>query len=199
MPVTPAAARCSGHVPVWATATPRVAYRRAMSFDRTLPPALAAANALTYDYDGGEGVDFEPYDAFQDADENRAWIRAWTGNAALDGDAYRVFGQDGTGGLAALWLVRAGEPLEAQPVVFVGSEGSIGVVARNVGDYLWLLAGGLGPLEAVEYPSERASAADKRAVAMAHAAGHEKPALEVLRLAREEFPDFEAGFRALCR
>lgn len=71
-------------------------------FDQTLPAALAEANALDYDYNDGEGVDFEPYTEFQSADDNASWIRAWTGNADLDGAEYRIFGQDGTGGYAAI-------------------------------------------------------------------------------------------------
>jgi hypothetical protein len=170
-----------------------------MTTDRSLPPALAAANALAYDYDRGRGFDFEPYSAFRSAEETAAWLRAWTGNRELDGHEYRVFGQDGTGGVAALWLVREEQSLEAQPVVFFGSEGSVGVVARDVADYLWLLAGGLGPMEAVEFPEARPIDAVKAALAKAHAAEREKPALEVIRLAREEFPDFEPNLRALCR
>lgn len=170
-----------------------------MTTDRTLPAALAAANDLTYDYDAGRGFDFEPYPAFRSAEETCAWVRAWTGNRELDGSELRLFGQDGTGGLAALWLVREGQPIEAQPVVFFGSEGSVGVVARDVSDYLWLLAGGLGPMEAVEFPEARAVDAAKAALAKVHAADREKPALEVIRLAKEEFPDFEQRIRALCR
>ena len=64
-------------------------------FDRTLPAALAEANALDYDYNDGKGVDFEPYSEFQSADDNASWIRAWTGNSELDGADLRVFGQDG--------------------------------------------------------------------------------------------------------
>ena len=170
-----------------------------MTFDRTLPAVLAAANALDYDYADGEGIDFEPYDQFQSAEDSRQWIRSWTGNQELDGADYRVFGQDGSGGLAAIWLVREGRPLEDQPIVFFGSEGAVGVVASTLYDYLWLLAGGLGPLEAVEYPSERGADAEKTALAKHHAATYEKPALEVLRLAQAEFPDFHHRIMTLCR
>lgn len=169
-------------------------------FDRTLPAALAEVNALTYDYDEGNGVDFEPYDQFQSADDNASWIRAWTGNGELDGADYRVFGQDGTGGYAALWLIRNEQPLADQPVVFFGSEGELGVVARHLGDYLWLLAGGFGPLEAVSYPdSDRELNMEIAEIAARHAPAHEKSARDVIRLAREELPDFEATIRALCR
>jgi hypothetical protein len=63
-------------------------------------------------------MDFEPYDSFQSAEENADWIHAWTGNQTLDGAEYRIFGQDGTGGLAAIWIARAGAPLLDQPIVF---------------------------------------------------------------------------------
>lgn len=171
-----------------------------MSFDRTLPDVLAEANALPYDYNDGDGVDFEPYDQFQDAEENRSWIRAWTGNQELDGAEYRIFGQDGTGGYAAFWLVREGRPIEEQPIVFFGSEGELGVVARNLNDYLWLLAGGFGPMEAVQYPdSPREIDKEKAALAARHAASHEKPAVEAIRVAKAEFPDFEQRIRALTK
>ena len=52
-------------------------------------------------------------------------------------------GKDGSGGQAAFWLVRVGEQLTHQPVVFLGCEGETGVVARNLDGYLWLLAAGL--------------------------------------------------------
>nr|WP_221383002.1 hypothetical protein [Actinoplanes polyasparticus] len=35
-------------------------------------------------------------------------------------------------------------------MVFLGSEGELAVIARNLGDYLWLLANGVGPLETVD-------------------------------------------------
>lgn len=171
-----------------------------MAFDRTLPPALAAVNALEYDYNDGDGVDFEPYTEFQSADENASWIRAWTGNDELDGSEYRIFGQDGTGGYAAIWMTRNGAPLEAQPIVFFGSEGELGVIARNLNDYLWLLAGGFGPLEAVAYPdSDREINMEIADLAAQYASADEKSARDAIRLANEEFPNFEAEIRAVCR
>ncbi|HEY0701006.1 MAG TPA: SMI1/KNR4 family protein, partial [Micromonospora sp.] len=68
---------------------------------RTLPIALHEAHEVPFDYDGGDGVDFEAYPGILSADETATWWRAWTGNPALDGSEFRVFGQDGTGGLAA--------------------------------------------------------------------------------------------------
>ncbi|WP_055695856.1 hypothetical protein, partial [Streptomyces prasinopilosus] len=110
--------------------------------DRSLPPALADVARLGFDYDDGNGIDFEPYDAFCPAEETTDWLRQWTGNPEVDGDAYRLFGQDGTGGNAAVWYARPGRPLAEQPVVFLSSEGRCGVVAGNLSDFLWVLADG---------------------------------------------------------
>jgi hypothetical protein len=117
--------------------------------DRLFPAGLAAAMAVRFDYAGGDGVDFEPFEAFLSADETTEWFRAWTGNSELDGNDFRVFGQDGTGGYAAIWLARSGHLLAEQPVVFLGSEGETGLIADNLGAFLWVLADGVGPLEAV--------------------------------------------------
>ncbi|MFI9835192.1 SMI1/KNR4 family protein [Streptomyces sp. NPDC051913] len=167
--------------------------------DRRFPPALAAVARVEFDYDGG-GVDFEPYDAFDSAEETTDWIRNWTGNHELDGDAYRVFGQDGTGGLVALFCVRPGRPLAEQPVVFLGSEGESGVVAGNLSDFLWLLAEGLGPMEVVEY--EQCEARPNPALAELaerHAATARRPARDIITEAQAEFPSFSEGLDKLCR
>jgi hypothetical protein len=43
-----------------------------------------------------------------------------------------------------------GAAVETQPIVFLGSEGELAVIARNPGDYLRLLAHSVGPLETVD-------------------------------------------------
>lgn len=155
---------------------------------------------MTYDDDDGAGVDFEPYPEFMDGDEATAWLRAWTGNATLTGDDFRVFGQDGTGGYAAIWLAREDEPLENQPIVFFGSEGELGVVASNLADYLWVLAGGFGPLEAATAPeADRELQMELGDLAAKYAADAEKSARDAIRIAREAFPEFEPTVRAWCR
>jgi hypothetical protein len=170
------------------------------TFDRALPPLLAEVNAMEYDYADGEGIDFEPYEQFQSAEENADWIHAWTGNEALDGAEYRIFGQDGTGGLAAIWLARDGAPLLDQPIVFFGSEGELGVVAKSFGDYLWILAGGHGPLEAVEYPgSKRTPTPHFAAFAEKHAPRKKQTVTDVVAAAKTEFPSFAEDFRAKCK
>jgi hypothetical protein len=163
-------------------------------FDRTLPPLLDALNQL----ERPEHLDFEPYEHFMSASDNQAWIRAWTGNKTLNGGEYRVFGEDGTGGYAAFWLVRPGADLLAQPIVFFGSEGELGIVAENFADYLWLLAGGVGPYEAIEYKGEGVEPfPDHQAFAAEHAPGARKSPSEVIAAARERYPDFVTNVRAL--
>ncbi|MGC5021457.1 SMI1/KNR4 family protein [Micromonospora sp. DT47] len=168
----------------------------------TLPEPLREAHANGFDYDGGDGVDFEPYDEFLTLAETAEWWQAWSGNPSLDGVNFRIFGRDGTGGLAAFWLAHPGEPVERQPVVFLGSEGEVSVVARDLAAYLWLLAGGFGPLEATMWPRhEHRPRPDARRmeIAQRYAPAARRPAPEVIETARAEFPDFEAWVDSLCR
>ncbi|MFC9586655.1 SMI1/KNR4 family protein [Streptomyces yangpuensis] len=170
--------------------------------DRQFPAALAAAMAVPFDYADGDGVDFEPFEAFLSAEDTDDWFRAWTGNNELDGDAFRVFGQDGSGGYAAFWLVRPGRPEAEQPVVFLGSEGETGVVARDLRDFLWLLADGCGPYEAAApYGADRTSRPDEAltAVAVRFAPDARSTAAAVVERAAEEFPGFDDMITELCR
>lgn len=170
--------------------------------DRRFPAGLAAALAVRFDYAGGDGVDFEPFEAFLSADETTEWFQAWTGNRELDGNDFRVFGQDGTGGYAAIWLARSGAPLAEQPVVFLGSEGETGVIADNVGAFLWVLADGFGPLEAAtSYEPGWAPRANPELtrIAAQFAPDHRESATAVIARAAHEFPDFDDSIMALCR
>ncbi|WP_371794475.1 hypothetical protein [Streptomyces sp. NBC_01718] len=101
--------------------------------DRQFPAALALAMAVPFDYAGGDGVDFEPFAAFLPAEETTGWLRAWTGNGELRGDDFRVFGRDGSGGYAAVWLVRPNRVLGGQPVVLLGSEAETGDLRGSPG------------------------------------------------------------------
>ncbi|MEU5366439.1 SMI1/KNR4 family protein [Streptomyces sp. NPDC005925] len=168
--------------------------------DRAFPPALADVARTEFPYDDGDGIDFEPYDAFVTAEETTDWLRHWTRNHELDGEAYRLFGQDGTGGLAAVWFGRPGRPLADQPVVFMGSEGENGVVAGNLSDFLWVLADGCGPFEAVVFEDDRSRPhAALTALAERHATTPRRPARAVIAEARAEFPTFAEDIEALCR
>ncbi|MER5971582.1 SMI1/KNR4 family protein [Streptomyces sp. NPDC002055] len=169
--------------------------------DRRFPPALSDVARVEFDYgEEGEGVDFEPYGAFDSPERTTRWLRQWTGNQELDGDAYRIFGQNGGGGLAALWCIRAGRPLAEQPVIFMGSEGERGVVAGCLSDFLWVLADGFGPMEAALYEEREASPdAALAELAARHATTPRRPAREIITEAQAAFPSFSADLDALCR
>ncbi len=160
---------------------------------------LAELHTHSFDYDDGNGMNFEPYEEFMAPDENTSWIRAWTGNQELTGHEYRVFGQDGTGGYAAFWITKDGELLE-QPIVFFGSEGELGVVAKDFADYLWVLADGAGPLEAISYGGETSKPHDAfTAFATKHAPKAKKSAKQAIAAAKKEFPHFEKHITSLVK
>ncbi|MER6030840.1 SMI1/KNR4 family protein [Streptomyces sp. NPDC001851] len=168
---------------------------------RRLPPALAEVAAVGFDYDHGEGVDFEVHDALDPAEDTTDWLRRWTGNPEADGSAYRVFGRHGTGGRAALWCARPGRAVTEQPVVFLGSEGETGVVAASLCDFLWVLADGYGPREAL-WPEPGWTARPNAAlaeIAARHATTPRRPAPEIVSAAGARFPSFAAHLDALCR
>ncbi len=176
------------------------AAKKPAGFARTFPVVLTELHALPFEYDGGEGMDFEPYDEFMAPDENTSWIRAWTGNQELTGHEYRVFGQDGTGGYAAFWIVRPDADLLEQPIVFFGSEGELGVVAKDFNDYLWVLAHGAGPLEAISYGAETSKPNDAFAkFAAKHAPKAKKTAKQAIAAAKKQYPHFEKHIRSLVK
>ncbi|MDC0672001.1 hypothetical protein [Nannocystis radixulma] len=113
-----------------------------------LPAPLAALFELQ-SADGLGEIDFEML-----AEIEAGGPEAWTRNAEAEHE-FRVFAQDGSGGLVAFWLVHhddgVARPLAEQPVVFLGSEGEVGAVATDLADFLHLLAAGIGPYEVVEY------------------------------------------------
>ena len=114
-----------------------------------LPGALEEAHHLGF-FEEHDGHDFQPDAEFEWSVETTAWWHAWTGNPAAGDAPFRVFGVDGSGGKAAFWARVPGASIEGQPIVFLGSEGELCVVARDLNDYLWLLANGVGPLETVD-------------------------------------------------
>lgn len=164
------------------------------------PTLLAKLHQLNFDAEFDDEFDFGPYQEFFSAQENADWFKAWTGNPDVDGAQFRIFGQDGSGGYAALWIAEPGAPLEAQPVVFLGSEGEKGVVALNLDEYLWLLAAGIGPHEAVDYPDIEARPKARFAeFARANSRVSVLAASEVLRRANAAYPSFEKYIDDLCR
>ncbi|MGI5202482.1 SMI1/KNR4 family protein [Spirillospora sp. CA-108201] len=176
-----------------------------MPEDLALPTALAEVAAIGFEWeyddetDEARGCDFEPYDRFEEPAKTAWWFRLWTGNPDVDGGRFRFFGSTGAGDYAGFWLVRPGVPVTGQPVVLLGSEGDRGVIARDLGDLLWLFAAGLGPLEAFEDPETPGEPNDAfRAIAERHAPGRRPPA-EIVAAARAEFPDFPDLIAAMCR
>lgn len=168
--------------------------------DQLFPPLFARLNNLEFDYADGKGIDFEPYREFLSADETTSWFRAWTGNEAADGSCFRIFGQDGTGGYAAFWLTDPDSHILEQPVVFLGSEGEKGVVASNFSSYLWLLASGVGPYEAVAYPTAEGSSHEQfLAFARENSTVGPMEVRAVLERARSKYPGFSDFVDSLCR
>lgn len=119
--------------------------------ERVMPAALVALKQAEGDWRDVDGaIDLDVYPTFETPEETRAWLRAWTGNDAPPVEVLRVFGQDGTGGKVAIYRTDMSRPLEDEPIVFLGSEGAFGVVARDLADFFVLFAAGLGPLEVVD-------------------------------------------------
>ena len=174
--------------------------------DLSLPEALAEVFSIGFDWEWDEatetarGCDFEPHEAFESPARTARWFRLWTGNPEVDGSEFRFFGSTGAGDYAGFWLVRPGEPVIDQPIVYIGSEGQRAVVARNLGDLLWLFAAGYGPAEAVE---DRGGILEPngafRAIAERHAPGRELRVEQIVSAAKAEFPHFSDYVDALCR
>lgn len=168
-------------------------------FDQTFPDLLTQLHEIDVDFDD-DNIDFEPYQEFLSPEDNASWIQSWTGNKSLNGSEYRIFGQDGTGGYVAFWNVRKKKPLLEQPVVFFGSEGEIGIIAKDFYDYLWLLAGGFGPYEAVESKRHKPKVhVEFTKFAEKNAKDRKRTPKDIIAAAKAEFPKFEADIRALSK
>jgi hypothetical protein len=77
--------------------------------------------------------------------------------------------------------------------VFFGSEGEYTVIARDLGDYLWLLANGVGPLETVdgiERVPEPIAALTQ--IAQRHTGFAQRSTAEVTAAAQAQVPAFAA-------
>ena len=164
--------------------------------DMRLPAVLVEAHAADFCVEH-DGHDFQPYERFLWSVEMTEWWQDWTGMATVGAAPFRAFGQDGAGGLAAFWCRTSDEPLDHQPIVFIGSAGEHIVIARDLGDYLWLLANGVGPLETVD-GIDRVPEPIGALTAIAHRyTGSERRSIpEVLGAARSELPALEALINA---
>jgi len=162
-----------------------------------LPAALAALATLIEAEGGslGENIDLELCEQLEPGT-----LTAWTGNEDAERE-FRVFAQDGSGGVVAFWLVHDGKPYEEQPIVFLGSEGEIGPIACDLADFLYLLAGGVGPYEAVEYGSTSGKPTfpkiGKLAATLANR--HGRTPLDVLAAAADQYLDIHERMAALVK
>ncbi|MFI7125159.1 SMI1/KNR4 family protein [Nonomuraea sp. NPDC050153] len=177
-----------------------------VSEDLALPTALAEVVEVGFEWEWDEetdearGCDFEPYDQFEEPDRTAWWFRLWTGNQEVDGSEFRFFGTTGAGDYTGFWLVRPDAAITDQPVVYLGSEGERGVIARDLGDLLWLFAAGLGPAEAFTDPDSPAQPNEAfHAIAERHAPGRRRSPIQIVTAARAEFPHFPDLIDAMCR
>ena len=164
------------------------------------PRLIAELHEREFDYADGEGMDFEPFQSFLPLEEVQDWFKAWTGNKEADGSKFLVFGKDGSGGFAAIWLTNESAAVLDQPIVFMGFEGETGVVAKNFDDYLWLLASGHGPYEAVAYPDDsKAKSQIFAEFARANSGSTERAPSELLAAANAAYPAFKNWVESQCR
>lgn len=156
------------------------------------PDLLNKLHQLDFDYADGDGIDFEPYQNFMPQHEVNQSIESWAETSQADGSLLLIFGQDGTGGHAAFWMVNQDKDILDQPIVFLGSEGNVGVVAKNFDDYLWLLAQNHGPFEAIEYPEDTSRTNnDFLNFAKQHSRSTLRPVLEIINDAQSSYPHFK--------
>ncbi|MEU4724057.1 SMI1/KNR4 family protein [Nonomuraea dietziae] len=171
-----------------------------------LPIALTEVAKVGFEWEWDEeadeahGCDFELYERFEAPERTAWWFRLWTGNEEVDGGEFRFFGATGAGDYVGFWLVRPAMPITEQPVVYLGSEGECGVIARDLGDLLWVFADGLGPAEAFADPGRETQTNEAfQVIAERYAPGRRRSAVEIVAGAQEEFPGFSEFVDAMCR
>lgn len=164
------------------------------------PNLLTELHKLEFDYADGDGIDFEPYQNFMSQNEAHQWLKAWTGNSQADANSLLVFGQDGTGGYAAFWMINQDKDILDQPIVFLGSEGEIGVVAKDFNDYLWLLSQNHGPFESIEYPEDTSKINnDFLTFAKQNSKSISRPVLEIINDAQSSYPNFKTWIQSVIQ
>jgi hypothetical protein len=76
----------------------------------------------------------------------------------------------------------------------------MGVIAQNFSDYLWLLASGHGPYEAVaDLNDEQTPDTEFSEFAKQHSTTPQSKASDIVARARAEFPDFEKHILSVCK
>jgi len=164
------------------------------------PDLLKKLHQLDFDYADGDGIDFEPYQDFLSPEETAGFLTAWTGNPQADASTLLFFGQDGTGGCAAFWIVNKDKTILDQPIVFLGSEGEMGVVAKDFNDYLWLLSQNHGPFESIEYPEANTQINnDFLNFAKQNSKSNSRSVTEILNDAQSSYPNFKTWIEDMIR
>ena len=172
--------------------------------DLAFPAGLAEAAKIGFEWDeetsDSPDVDWEFYAQFEAPEETAWWFRLWTGNDDVDGSQFRFFGTTGAGDYAGFWLIRPGAPLTEQPIIYISSETDRGVVARNLGDLLWIFANGAGPAEAFKYTNMETKPNEAfRAIAERYAPGMSRSTVELVDAAQDEFPEFPELIESMCQ
>lgn len=164
------------------------------------PNLLTKLHQLEFDYSDGDGIDFEPYQNFISQNDADQWLKAWTGNSQVNANSLLVFGQDGTGGYAAFWMINRDKDILDQPLVFLGSEGETGVVAKDFNDYLWLLAQNHGPLESIEYSEDTLKINnDFLNFAELNSKSTSRSVSKIIRDAQNSYPNFKDWINGMIR
>lgn len=88
---------------------------------------------------GAEHAEFELRDPAESDDD----IKSWLGALPRDGTRLVVFAQDGTGSLFCLWLRPGHDDVDTAPVVYLGSEGELGVLGKDPAAFLEFVASGV--------------------------------------------------------
>jgi hypothetical protein len=88
---------------------------------------------------GAEHAEFELVD-LAESDDN---VKSWLGSLPTDGTRLIVFAQDGTGSLFCVWLRPGQTDVESAPIVYLGSEGELGVLGKDPAAFLEFVASGM--------------------------------------------------------
>lgn len=67
---------------------------------------------------------------------------AWFGTDSDHKKFLSQFAQEGTGGLFCFWNEHGGDDFSASPIAYLGSEGEVGLAARNFDEFLSILSTG---------------------------------------------------------
>lgn len=137
-------------------------------------------------------IDFEMYQSFNEQYKPSDWI----GNPAAD-EELLSFGMDGMGGQVAIWRAKNAE-FDELPVVFLGSEGEVLVLATDLPTFLATVAQGVGPLEAASETTEGEENADMLTWVKKTYPKHKVVKPEAaLKAAKKAYPKFEEHVMSL--